>query len=89
MFSEMGQLQDVMCEGIIWKNQYNIIKFKNKIKFKKKRIWRKEVGIWGRSQVGPCINRERGEGYMGQWNKKLIQFSSVQLLSRVRLFATP
>jgi len=36
MFSEMGQLQDVMCEGIIWQNQYNIIKFKNKIKFKKK-----------------------------------------------------
>ena len=65
--SEMGRLQNVMCEGI--KNT------------------EERGGHWGRSQVGPRINRERAEGYVGQWNKKLIQF--IQSVSRVRLFATP
>ena len=34
--------------GFIWRNQYNIVKFKNKIKFKK--INKKQSGKWG-SQI--------------------------------------
>ena len=37
---------------------------------KASRIWRKEVGIWGRSQVRPQYKQGEGrEGRMGQCNK--------------------
>ena len=38
----------------IWQNQYNIVKFKSKIKFKKKKAMRKLINHWSyRIRVSP------------------------------------
>ena len=60
----------------IWQNQYNIVKFKNKIKFKKNDTDRWFAPrFYNCSQTGPYVT--------------LQGLSSVQSLSRGRLFAAP
>ena len=39
----------------IWQNQYNIVKFKNKIKFKKKMMLL-TLGVWCSSVWGVCTH---------------------------------
>ena len=69
----------------IWQNQYNIVKFKNKIKLKKKRkeIHRKAI------RSNKLYNHITNHSSIYKNQLCYYTFSSVQSLSRVQLFATP